>query len=214
MTCADGGSSRTIRRYETSVTGADVGPGVVEDERAVRRGRGISVALALSALALLGASCGGDDAEDSGSEPAEAGEGPTTTTQESLEEEIVDAYEQSWRDFIRAGNPPDPEAEVLTEHNTGDALTTSRNMLNEYVAEGVVLRGTYEFDAEVVELGDGTATVEDCGLNQLEEVLADSGEVVEPFDDERDGIVADLVLEEDAWKVTTLADNEEVCAGA
>jgi hypothetical protein len=172
------------------------------------------VAVALSALALLGASCGGDDGEDSGSGSAEAGDGPTTTTQESVEEEIVDAYEQSWRDFIRAGNPPDPDADFLTDHNTGDALTTSRNMLNEFVAEGVVLRGTYEFDAEVVELGDGTATVEDCGLNQLEEVLAESGEVVEPFDDQRDGIVADLVLEEDAWKVTNLADTEEACANA
>lgn len=167
---------------------------------------------ALCALALLGAACGGDD--DGGSEASESGGGPTTTTQEALEAEIVDAYEQSWLDFIRAGDPPDPDAEFLPDHNTGDALTTSRNMLGTYRDEAIVLRGTYEFDAEVVEMGDGSAVVEDCGLNQVEEVRSTTGEVVEPFDDQRDGIVAELVLEEGAWKVTSLNDRTEVCADA
>jgi hypothetical protein len=177
----------------------------------VRRGWG-SIVAAGCAVAVLGVACGGDD--DEGSSDTTEDDGPTTTTQEAVEEEVVAAYEQSWRDFIAAGNPPEPDADVLTEHNTGEALTAVRNLLQQYAAEGVIVQGSYEFDAEVVELGDTTAVVEDCGLNRLEGVLASSGEVVETSDDQRDGLVADLVLEGETWKVTSLTNDAGVCEGA
>jgi len=94
------------------------------------------------------------------------------------------------------------------------ALTAARNLLAQYVAEGVVMRGTYEFDAEVVETGDSAATVHDCGLNQLVGVLPSTGEVVEENDDVRDGLIASMVLEGGEWKVTSLEKSEEVCADA
>jgi hypothetical protein len=178
----------------------------------VRRAR-IAIVAVVCAAAMLGAACGGDD-DDTTTDTTEANEGPTTTTQADLEAEIVAAYEQSWRDFIRAGDPPDPDAEFLTDHNTGEALTAGRNLLEQYAAEGVVVEGSYEFDAEVVELGDGTAVVEDCGLNQTRGVLAETGEVVDTSDDERDGLMADMVLEDEAWKVSSLTNDAEVCAGA
>ena len=48
-----------------------------------------------------------------------------------------------------------------------------RNLLHQLPAEGVVLRGTYEFDARVTEFADDRAVVEDCGLDQIEVVSPD-----------------------------------------
>ena len=162
----------------------------------------------VAALVLLGA-CGDDD--DAG--PVTDLDDRTTTTL-STEDQIVAAYEASWNDFIRAGDPPQPDAPFLADHNTGVALTAARNLLQQYVAEGVVMRGTYDFDAQVVESDDSTATVHDCGLNQLVGVLPATGEVVKGNDDVRDGLVASMVLEGDAWKVTSLEKSDEVCADA
>lgn len=171
--------------------------------------------VALTALAFVVAGCGGDD--DGGSEElagASATEDGTTTTEdprEALEVEVVAAYEASWTDFIKAGDPPSPDAEFLVEHLSGEALETTRDLLRQYEAEGVVVRGNYEFDATVRELGDDRAVVEDCGFDQLQLVVPGSGTVVETFDDQRDGLVAELTLEGRSWKVISYADNGQVC---
>ncbi len=170
--------------------------------------------VALAALAFTLGGCGGDD--DGGDEVGgtdTAAEEATTTEdpREALEAEIVAAYEASWTDFIEAGNPPSPEAEVLMEHLSGEALETTRDLLRQYEAEGVVVRGTYEFDATVRELGDDRAVVEDCGFDQLQLVVPGSGTVVETFDDQRDGLVAELTLEGSSWKVVSYADDGQVC---
>jgi len=161
-------------------------------------------------LVLLGA-CGGDD--ETSTPATDLGDDDTGDTA-ATDQELVDAYEASWNDFIRAGDPPQPDAPFLADHNTGQALTDARNLLQSYVAEGVVMRGTYEFDAKVVESNDQEATVHDCGLNQLEGVVAATGEVVDQSDDVRDGLIAALVLEGGEWKVTSLQKSEEVCADA
>ena len=174
--------------------------------------RGVAAgALVVGALVLVGA-CGGDD--DSGAPATDLGDRDTGDEEATTADEIVAAYEASWKDFIRAGDPPQPDATFLADHNTGEALTAARNLLQGYVAEGVVMRGTYEFDAEVVDSGDAAATVHDCGLNQLEAVLAATGEVVDQSDDVRDGLIASLVLEGGEWKVTSLENSEEVCTDA
>jgi hypothetical protein len=170
--------------------------------------------VALTAVALAVASCGGDDdGGDEGAEPPTADETATTEDpQDGREADVVAAYEASWNDFIRAANPPSPDAEFLADHLAGDALEVSRNLLHELQAEGVVLRGTYQFDARVIELADASAVVEDCGLDQMEVVSPASGEVVEPPDDERDGVVAELTLEGGTWKVISYANDGQVCA--
>jgi hypothetical protein len=169
--------------------------------------------VALTALAFVVASCGGDD--DDGEESAEPPTVDETATtedpQQGREADVVAAYEASWTDFIRAGDPPSPDAEFLADHMAGDALEVSRNLLHELQAEGVVLRGTYEFHARVIELADTRAVVEDCGLDQMEVVSPASGEVVEPHDDERDGVVAELTLEGGSWKVIRYANDGQVC---
>lgn len=165
--------------------------------------------VALLATSLLGSAACGDD----GDEPAEADTDQTTEVdpESAAEAEVIEAYEATWLNLIEAGDPADPESASLDDHTTGQTLENFRSYLERIAAEGVVVRGTYEFDAEVVELGDDRAVVEDCGFDQMEGVLAATGEVVEPFDDERDGLVAELVYEESAWKVTTITDDPQVC---
>jgi hypothetical protein len=171
------------------------------------------VALAFIACAL--GACGGDDGGGEAVEPATADEAESTSTEDprqSLEADVIAAYKASWTDFIQAGDPPSPDAEFLADHMAGDALDVSRNLLHELRAEGVVLRGTYEFDVRVTELANKRAMVEDCGLDQMEVVSPTSAEVVEAHDDERDGVVAELMLEGGSWKVVTYTDDNRVCA--
>ena len=168
------------------------------------------------AVALTLAACGGDDAAggDEAGDTSTTTDAETTTTEdprEALEAEIVAAYEASWTDFIRAGDPPKPDAPFLGDHLSGDALTISRNLLHEAEAEGVVVRGTYEFDARVTELADDRAVVEDCGFDQMEVVNPGSGEVVERHDSERDGVVAELTREGSTWKVIKYTNDDQVC---
>jgi hypothetical protein len=168
--------------------------------------------VALTALAFAVAGCGDDDGGDASAEPPIADETATTEDpQASAEADVVAAYEASWTDFIKAGDPPSPDAEFLVEHLSGEALETTRDLLRQYHAEGVVVRGTYEFDAKVTELGSDRAVVEDCGFDQLQLVIPGSGTVVETFDDQRDGLVAELTLEGSSWKVIGYADDAQIC---
>jgi len=169
---------------------------------------------ALTAFAVGFTACGGDGGEAAGDTTTTVAADETTTTEdprEALEAEVVAAYEASWTDFIEAGDPPAPEAEFLASHLSGDALETTRDLLRRYEAEGVVVRGTYRFDARVRQLGDDRAVVEDCGLDQLQLVVPSSGTVVETFDDQSDGLVAELTLEGSSWKVISYADDGQVC---
>ena len=170
--------------------------------------------VALTALAFMAAGCGGDDDGGEAGVTSNTHEDETSTTEDprgALEAEIVAAYEASWTNFIEAGDPPSPDAEFLMEHLSGEALETTRDLLRQYEAEGVVVRGTYQFDATVRELGDDRAVVGDCGFDQLQLVVPGSGTVVETFDDQRDGLVAELTLEGRSWKVISYTDDGQVC---
>jgi hypothetical protein len=176
--------------------------------------RAIRAALAAVVACALVAGCGdsGDDPVTDLDEDDEAAVGDGAAD-DRLEQEAaaVAAYEANWNNLIAAGDPPDPDSPVLAEHATGEALAGFRSTLASYEAEGIAFRGSYEFDARATEVTATRAVVEDCGLDQTELVVIATGEVAEDSDDVRDGIVADLVLEDDAWKVTSLRDDPEVC---
>jgi hypothetical protein len=171
--------------------------------------------VALTALAFAPAACGGgDDGGDEVGGTDTAAEDETTGTEdprEALDAEIVAAYEASWTDFIEAGDPPSPDAVFLADHMAGEALDVTRDLLRQYQAEGVILRGAFEVDARARELGDDRAVIEDCGFDQLELVASASGALIEGHDDDRDGYVAELILEGSSWKVISLVEDERVC---
>jgi hypothetical protein len=176
-------------------------------------GAGRLIAAALAAVLTCGVTAGcGDDPEQE-RDAADGGEAEATdeTEPEDAGAAAVAAYEANWQNLLDAGDPPDPDAPALAEHASGDALDNFRTRLEAYAAEGIAFRGTYEHDAEAVEVTEERAVVEDCGLDQTELVVIATGEVAEDSDDERDGVVADLVLEDGAWKVTSLRENSEVC---
>jgi hypothetical protein len=170
--------------------------------------------VALTALAFMAAGCGGDDdGGEAGGETSSAADETTTSEdpRDVLEAYALAAYEASWNDFIEAGDPPSPDAEFLADHMAGDALDVTRNLLRQYHAEGVILRGTFDVDAVVTGLSEDSAVIEDCALDQLEVVAPDSGRVAEGHDDERDGFVAELIVEGGLWKVISLTDDDQVC---
>ena len=176
------------------------------------------VAAALAVAVVCGAATGcGDDPEEERDPGAEgAGEGDATGTSEPDDAgaAAVAAYEANWSNLLAAADPPDPESPALDEHATGEMLAHFRDTLERYAAEGLVLRGTMEFDAEAVEVTEERAVVEDCGLDKTEVVVAATGDVANASDDEPDGTRADLVMEDGVWKVTALHEDPEVCGDA
>jgi hypothetical protein len=171
------------------------------------------VAAALTVAVVCGAAVGcGDDPEAERDPDGAGAEGATDTTgADDAGDAAVAAYEANWLNLLAAGDPPDPEAPALAEHATGEMLSHFQSTLEQYAAEGLVLRGTMEFDAEAVEVTEERAVVEDCGLDRTEVVVAATGEVANGSDDERDGVIADLVVEDGAWKVSFLREDPEVC---
>lgn len=179
--------------------------------------RRLTAALLAVAVVCGLAACGdsGDDpVTDLDSADGDTGDdGATSTTVDpaDVEADVVAAYEASWLNLLAAGDPPTADAPELAEHATGDALEGFRSTLASYAAEGIAFRGTIEFDARATQVGADTAVVEDCGLDRTELVVIATGEVAEDSDDARDGLVADLVLEDGAWKVSRLRDDPQVC---
>lgn len=174
-------------------------------------GRACTV-VAVLAVAALATACGDDDDDSASTDTTDAESTTTEDAQAAAEADVIEAYDAHWQDLLQAGDPPTPDAPFLADHRTGAMLDQARDQLQQFQAEGVVLRGGYVTDPTVSELTDDHAVVRDCGLDQLQLVVPATGEVVRASDTERDGKVAELVLEGDAWKVMSLMDDEEACS--
>jgi hypothetical protein len=180
-------------------------------------GRRTLATLVASAVvtALAVGACGGDDDSAEPVEDLDAGGGQSTDTTADVtadEAAVVAAYEAHWQALLAAGDPPDPQSAGLVETMTGDALRSAQNFMSTNAAEGLALRGTYTHDAEATTVTDTTASVEDCGEDGTSLVVASTGEAVESPDETPEGVEAELVKENGAWKVSTLRYDETVCA--
>jgi hypothetical protein len=192
-----GGNHRS-RSERPALPGANVDP---TTGRCVLGAHQVNAARArVSVFAVLGlmwvlVACADDDGAGASAEPETTETTSAEDARAEIEADVVAAYEAGWAAIIRASDPPDPEAAYLADVLVSEQLQRSQGALREHEAEGLVVRGTYETDATVTQLGEDTATVEDCALDQLELIVADTDEVVATFDDQRDGMVADLVLD-------------------
>ncbi len=175
-------------------------------------------------VALLGASCDGDDADEAVGTDIGA-DRPTTTVPESTttappatttttaaptpEEEILAAYAGYWDAVIEAFNPPEvrPEFPALSQFATGEVLVGIVESAEELKAQGSVTRlpdnGQYVHRAEVVSIESDTATVRDCNIDDVVVESASTGEII------NDGVstrlyISMLVREDEQWKVAVL----------
>jgi hypothetical protein len=176
--------------------------------------------VALLAGALVVAACGGDgDASPDASTTTAPRESTTssststtTTSPDDAEAEVLAAYELAWQDYVRAGDPVEPDAPFLAEHRTGANLQAVRNQLSEFAAEGVVLRGEYRPGAELLDLEGASARLRDCAVDALQVVIPATGAVVQESGAVQAGAFVDMVLEDGRWKVSTYVRDEEACA--
>jgi hypothetical protein len=179
------------------------------------------VALLLGAFAV--AACGGESGSETTSSSTTAREAARSTPSSSTttssepeaeigEAEIVAAYETAWRDYVRAGDPPDPGAAFLADHHTGASLDVVRRQLSVFSAEGVVLQGEYRPGAEVIEIDGDSARLRDCAVDALKLVNPATGAVVEESTGGEVGALVGMVLEDGAWKLATYERDEGACS--
>jgi hypothetical protein len=175
--------------------------------------RSLSCVAAVGALALGALGCGGDDDDAEPVTDIEAGDSDTPTpAADDGSVVVVDAYLAHWDALLAAGDPPNPQSPGLAETMTGAAFSSAQSFLSANAAEGLALRGSYTHDAEAISVTGTAATVEDCGEDGTSLVVAATGSVVEAPDETPEGVVADLVNENGAWKVSTLRYDDQVCA--
>lgn len=168
----------------------------------------------IAAVVLLGATgiagCGGSEgsADDDATTEATATTAPQMSTDAAA---VLAAYKAQWADFVRASDPPDPDAAYLADHMTGKVLASSHDELQKFEAEGIGLRGAVQTDASLVEMADGSAVIEDCNRDNTKTYLVATGEVVDTSSGEPRGLIANMLLEDDQWKITSFERDEAVC---
>src|SRR5262249_28771014 len=122
---------------------------------------------------------------------------------------VVAAYQEFWRVWLEANNPPNPDYPKLTEVDTGAQLTLARTAIEKHRNQGVVYRSASPSHADhqllsLVVTGPA-ATLPDCSVDDTVVLDRSSGRVV------NDDVVThlwrvSLVLEGGQWKVQ---DNTE-----
>jgi hypothetical protein len=176
------------------------------------------VALALSALVALGtlSSCADDEgARSRPSTSATTTTNETTTTGVGDDHEVLDAYVAFWNDgYLEAADPMDPTNPALAAHATGDQLETLERAFLARQASGEVIRGTLDLDPRIVSVVGETATVRDCYLDNTGIYDAATGERRDTASGVRHLITATLVVEDESWKVSDLAQEGDGCTTA
>lgn len=175
----------------------------------------VRAAVTATALILLTA-CGpaGHGAERRPASTGPAAASPTTQPAEpvvSAEQRALEAYEQMWAAYDRAGRAPaaDPDDAALAVHADGRALRLLTAGLRSLREQGLVIDGRVELNPVVVELstpGEPTlARIEDCGDSSgWLTVDARTGQV----SDEPRGrqlVIATVAVVDGQWKVTDFA---------
>ncbi len=179
------------------------------------------LSIALVVVALLGASCDGDDADEAVGTDIGA-DRPTTTVPETTttappatttttaaptpEEEILAAHAGYWAAVDEAFSLPQvqPDLPALSRYATGEALERVRQSADETLQANEAYRvpegGLYEHRAQVVSAEGTTATVRDCNIDDTVVVDTDSGDVVDDAVSTR-LYISMLMQEGGQWKV-------------
>jgi hypothetical protein len=120
---------------------------------------------------------------------------------------VLAAYQEFWRVWLEANDPPDPNDPDLAKVDTGPQLAGARATIARHRARGEVVRlpphSAYAHHARVALFASGTrATVIDCAIDDSMLVVAATRQVLDDSI-QTQLIDADLVLEAGRWKVAS-----------
>jgi hypothetical protein len=176
--------------------------------------------VAMAAMVVVGGACGRDERSGSGpggvSEPvaesvtamatASTASTVVATTQAMTEEQqVLAAYEESWRIWIDANDPPNPNHPGIAEHFQGTSRDRLLKQIESNLASGLSFRlpkpSQISFRPETVAVQGSTAVLVGCVVDDGLVVDTVSGAVV------NDRVVArrvraSLVQEEGRWKLS------------
>lgn len=169
--------------------------------------RRATVCLLVGALLVA---CSGDDDDASPTTSTDSVES-TSTTDSPSDADVLAAYRGFWDAYLEAGDPMDPAHPALERYASGASLARVRESFAEHFSNGEVIRGSVELSPEVEQLDGETATVRDCYLDRTHLFDTATGEQVDPPGDATFEVVATLVLEDGAWKVSTLDKVADGC---
>jgi len=161
-------------------------------------------------LVLQVAGACGSSGSDTGAPATDSSLDSTTTVPAptDVEQAVLAAYQEFWRVWLRANNPPNPDYPDLARFYTASQLQGARASIAGHKARGelVVLppNSKYSHHASAQVLGDGTkATIADCAIDDSIVEKTGTAEVI------NDDLVAQLVaaemtLTESGWKVSSI----------
>ncbi len=168
-------------------------------------------------MAVAVTSCAGSGRPTATSEPAtETTAADTTPATDDVEQQVLDAYQEFWRVWLRANNPPNPDDPDLARVATGAELTTIRQAIRRSAEQGTFTRlppgSHYRHTPTVTSMDGPVAIVSDCSFDDAEIVDTSTGRVL-------NGAIAihridaRLRLVGSAWRVEQVAITNRSDAG-
>jgi len=158
-------------------------------------------------LVLQVAGACGSSGSDTGAPATDSSLDSTTTVPAptDVEQAVLAAYQEFWRVWLRANNPPNPDYPDLAKVATGAELETVRTAIRKKILDGTYTRlpeGSHYRHRPALSGfdGSGNATVTDCAFDDAQLVEASTGEIVNG-DTATQIIVGNLSNVEGEWRV-------------
>lgn len=172
----------------------------------------LSLAAKLVALTVMASACS--------SSPNHAIPRPTTvatvtsTTLDSVDQEVVAAYRRYWDVYIAVGRElllPDPRVGGIA---TGEGLRQLNSSFLAAKAAGHGLAGTIELDPHVIEVNGDQAVVRDCYASHIVVINRSTGKPLGPERPGRTLVTVTMVREDENWKVAAIRHEGDGCTAA
>ena len=129
---------------------------------------------------------------------------------------MLDAYQEFWRVWLKANNPPNPDDPDLARVATGAELDTVRASIHASLETGTMTRlpteSRYHHRAAVLTVSAITATVTDCALDDAQIVVQRTGQVLNG-EVATHAIAAELRHVDNRWRVLRLSITNRVANG-
>jgi hypothetical protein len=157
------------------------------------------------ALAVTATACAGRAHDRTAPDPTTGTTSAPTTRAPDPTAAVLAAYQEFWRVWLEANDPPNPNDPNLEKVDTGAQLTHDRAAITRHLTSGEVIRlpakSKYVHRAAATLLRRAeNAVVLDCAIDDAIVSVAETGRVVDASV-QTQLISADMVLEGGRWKV-------------